>query len=456
MIAQKAARVVADIVYREIDVQIHPQVKFDVPTICVANHFGGLSDAILVVDTLPVMPRIVARDVIWKIPVAGTIMRSVGAIPVHRRADGPSPAAVGGPPASDPAAGQVVANDSMFDSCFAALRDNATILIFPEGVTQEDPHIAPIKTGAARIALGAARRNVQGLQVVPVGVHYEDKAGFRNSALVNIGAPIRISDWLAAHPGDEPDQVRALTAEVELALRAVAPDYPDWQTCRDLELAADVMLHDVDAGSLPVRYGDRCLVADHLSARAAISAGADVQPQPPDGPDRGRALLAAVGSYRAQMRGLRVGDLAIRRVSAPGAHRSERSWIGSLLLILLLGPYALVGLAMVALPWLLVKLTRLARLAPAVQASLTPAVVILVFGLQWASILWRGWDSDGFSGVFVALVLPPFFVAVAVFVVERIVLLARRAGVRRLRPSAKVAAAQQAREAVGDAAWELV
>lgn len=455
MIAQKAARMVADIVYREIDVRVHPQVTFDRPTICVANHFGGLSDAILVVDTLPVMPRIVARDVIWRIPIAGQIMRGVGAIPVHRRADGPAPESgaevEAGHAGSKPA--QPIANDDMFSSCFSALAEGATILIFPEGVTQEDPHIAPIKTGAARIALGAARRGVPGLQVVPVGVHYEDKAGFRNSALVNIGAPLSISDWLAEHPGDEPQQVRALTVDIELALRAAAPDYPDWQTCRDLELAAEVMLHDVDAGSLPVRYGDRSLIADHLAARAGISAGASAQT--PDGPTRGRGLLEAVGSYRMQMNGLRVGDLAIRRVGGSGAPRSERSWIGSLLLILLLGPYALVGLAMVALPWLLVKLTRLARLAPAVQASVTPAMVILVFGLQWLSILWRGWENDGLTGIFIGLVLPPFFVAVAVFVVERFVLLARRLTVRALRPSAKVAAAQQAREAVGNAAWEL-
>jgi 1-acyl-sn-glycerol-3-phosphate acyltransferase len=448
-VAQKLSRALSFIVFRDVDIRIHPDANFAGPTICVANHFGGLSDAVLIVGSLPVMPRVVARDVIWKTPVAGRIMLGLRAIPVHRRADG-----AGG------------ANDDMFSSCFQAMAEESTILIFPEGVTQEPPHIAPVKTGAARIALGAAERGVQGIQIVPIGLHYADKAGFRDSVLVNIGPPIDVEPWLAPATAPSPDvpaedgpagdaqaRVKSLTAHVERALREVAPDYPDWQTCRDFELAAEVLLHDVDAGSLPVRYGDRCLIADTLARRAAAdNAGGPTGTGDGDGAE----LLAAVGDYRAQMRRVRARDLALRRFGNSNIPRSERNWIGSLLLVLLLSGYALIGLLMVLLPWLLVRLTRLARLAPAVQASVTPAVALLVFGLQWLITLGRGWMNDGFTGLFLGIVLPPFFVACALLVSERLVMLFRRLGVRHLRSSPGVQAAKAARDRVSDLAWELV
>ncbi len=40
------------------------------PVAAVSNHFGGLADAVLLVDASPRLPRIVARDVIWKVPIA--------------------------------------------------------------------------------------------------------------------------------------------------------------------------------------------------------------------------------------------------------------------------------------------------------------------------------------------------------------------------------------------------
>lgn len=415
MIMQRINRALVDVVFREIDVRIHPRANFDGPTICVGNHFGGLADAILIVDSLPRMPRVVARDVIWRIPVAGQVMRALRAIPVHRRADG----AVG-------------SNDEMFASCFEALAQGDVILIFPEGVTQEEPNMAPIKTGAARIALGALARGVTDLQIVPVGLHYADKAGFRSSALVNVGAPIDVSVGDAGNPAD----VRALTDQIAAAMHRAAPDYPDWPTCRLFEEAATVMLNDVDAGSVPIRYGDRALLADRLYARAR---------------DR-EEIEGAAGSYREARAPMRLGDLPVRRVRSAPVARTERSWLLALVLILVLLPYAIAGAALAVIPWLLVRASRLFRLAPAVQASLTPALALLSFGGLWLWLLIATLGS-GPGNVVLAVLLPPFFVACTVMVAERAALLWRRWLVRKLPAGPAADALVGHREAVSDVAW---
>ena len=87
-IARRFSRAVSSLVYREIDVAVDPSVRAGGPIVLVANHFGGLADGVLLVDALPTMPRVVARDVIWRIPVLGQIARAAGGIPVHQRADG--------------------------------------------------------------------------------------------------------------------------------------------------------------------------------------------------------------------------------------------------------------------------------------------------------------------------------------------------------------------------------
>ncbi len=63
------------------------------------------------------------------------------------------------------------------------------VLIFPEGTSEHVPRLLPLKTGVARIALGAeARRKAAGapqdVALVPVSVRYDDPTSFRSRARV--------------------------------------------------------------------------------------------------------------------------------------------------------------------------------------------------------------------------------------------------------------------------------
>ncbi len=160
--------------YRDVEYYAPESVPPDAPQLTVSNHFGGFADGLILLHVLPRRPGIVARDVIWKVPVAGRLMSWFGGIPVHKPEDRDSP----------------TSNDEMFRSCYEALRGGGHILIFPEGVTRDEPSIAPVKTGAARISLGARETGVGGLRILPVGIHYEDKAALRSRVFVNAGRPL--------------------------------------------------------------------------------------------------------------------------------------------------------------------------------------------------------------------------------------------------------------------------
>lgn len=386
--------------YRDIEV-VADATAGEGPVLIVSNHFGGVADAVLLTYLCPRFPRIVARDVIWRVPGVGRLMRAVGAIPVHK--------------ASDAGDGRSV-NDAMFASCYDALREGSAVLIFPEGVTQDDPFLAPVKTGAARIALGAHARGAHGLMVQPVGIHYEDKAAFRSRVLVAFGEPFALEEFLARVPGrgevgaDDRPTVDALTEHISVALRSCAPDYRSWDEARDLQLAARVTLRSVGtaAGLKAPPLALTEVIAGHLATR----------------PDESRRRVRdAAQRYRSSLEGLGMSDYQL----AGGL--STPRLVGRIVLDAVLGlvllPYAALGAAFGLVPYLLTRATRLVPAAPAVLATVMPVVALLVFLLEWVSAAALVGSRGGWERGVVAALLIPAFVGSTVLVSERALLLGR-------------------------------
>ncbi|HEY0776706.1 MAG TPA: 1-acyl-sn-glycerol-3-phosphate acyltransferase, partial [Gemmatirosa sp.] len=134
-----------------------------------------------------------------------------------------------------PAAERAAANAAMFRAAETALAAGDAIALFPEGISHLRPSLAPLKTGAARLALGAARE-LGAFPIVPVGITLDDRAIFRSTGLLVVGPPVGWADLAAAvAPGDgepAPDLVRALTRRIDEALRAVTAGYASWDDAR--------------------------------------------------------------------------------------------------------------------------------------------------------------------------------------------------------------------------------
>ncbi len=178
-IIRKVATLIVKGVYRKVDVYVYQSdvEAIDIPRVSVANHFGGFADPLLLVYASPRLPRVIARDVIWKFAPARWVMNWARAIPVHKP--------------EDRGAGS---NDVMFGSAYGALEERSHVMIFPEGLTRDEPSIAPVKTGAARIVLGARAQGVKGIQITPAGIYYENKASLRSDVSIQVGASINLDE----------------------------------------------------------------------------------------------------------------------------------------------------------------------------------------------------------------------------------------------------------------------
>ena len=129
------------IFFRRIEISGLERVPREGPVIFVLNHPNGLIDPGFLLCLAPRRVSFLAKAPLFRMPVIGIFCRAFEAIPVHRRQD----------EGSDPSH-----NRETFETARAVLARGGAIAICPEGKSHSDPKLRPLKTGAARIALGAA------------------------------------------------------------------------------------------------------------------------------------------------------------------------------------------------------------------------------------------------------------------------------------------------------------
>jgi hypothetical protein len=116
-------------------------------------------------------------------------------------------------------------NAASFESILAVLEKQGAVLIFPEGKSHSEPALAPLKTGISRMALSAIRnRGVESLQIIPLGLSFEDKGTPGTAVLAEIGEPITARDIEAREVDDLTGLIAERLAAVSLRSPAPAPD----------------------------------------------------------------------------------------------------------------------------------------------------------------------------------------------------------------------------------------
>src|SRR5215831_2261301 len=150
--------------FRRIEVVGVQNVSLNQPVIFVLNHPNALVDPVFLLCLAPRRISFVAKAPLFRMPVVGYFVRALDSLPAYRRQDQGE---------------DVTKNLETFAAARKLLAKEITIGICPEGVSHDEPGLRPIKTGAARIALGAASTGeVHDLKIVPGGLYYTSKTTF--------------------------------------------------------------------------------------------------------------------------------------------------------------------------------------------------------------------------------------------------------------------------------------
>jgi 1-acyl-sn-glycerol-3-phosphate acyltransferase len=365
--------------YRRVEVVGVERVPRHGPLIVAANHQNALVDPMVVMAALPRTLRPVAKAPLFRHPLIAPFLKLVGAIPVERRQE---------------AGAGALRNEAAFAAVADALGRGGAILIFPEGGSQPEPVLMPLRTGTARMMATATAAGMR-VTLLPVGLVFHEPGTFRTGrALVIVGEPVDVADLST---GDEAG-IRAVTERLAAALRAVMVEAQNRDTLRLLSLLETIAAEGA---------------ARDAASRAAWMRGAieTYRRLQTTAPERAERFRIEVERYAKDL------ELAGVTPTQPGrTYRAGAVWRFTLREgIALAGglPAALVGMVLHVLPY---QATALAVRWLTDDADMAATYKLLagavLYPLLWAAETWLGWWLGGVPlalAVVLAIVPTGFF-----------------------------------------------
>jgi glycerol-3-phosphate O-acyltransferase / dihydroxyacetone phosphate acyltransferase len=380
------ARVISRLFYR---IDLAGYVPVSGAVLLLANHPNALLDPAIVWATSGRDVRFLAKSTLFEGAFA-PVLKGAGAIPVYRRLD----------QGVDPSR-----NAETFEAVDRALADGHAVCVFPEGMSHSAGKLAPLRTGAARMALGAERQGIP-VRLVAVGLNFDRKTAFRSRVTILYGQPFSVRD-LVTETADEQITVRLVTERIAMQMRRLVVE-ADPET--DAALVARVERLYAAA------RGRAASPEERVARRQAIAIGID------------RLRRADQPRFLEIARRLRRYDQRLRRFQLRDRHLDwdvsmraavqfvVREAAAGIVLI----PLAAAGFAIFWVPYQLTGL--LARRATSerdVAATAKVFVGTAVYGVWLVLIVVLIWFLTGGRMAAFAAVLLPMLAIAGLFAVER-------------------------------------
>lgn len=170
-------RLTSHLFYENIRVGGLENIPKDKPVVLAVNHPNSFLDAVIVGAVINRPTHFLARGDAFNNKFVKPILHSLNMLPVYRLSEGKE---------------NLNKNTETFDACQNILEERKVVIIFAEGLSENNWALRPLKKGPARIAIKAwnSSSNSQDMFVVPVGLTYEHFKGAGKNIMVNFGKPI--------------------------------------------------------------------------------------------------------------------------------------------------------------------------------------------------------------------------------------------------------------------------
>ncbi|GAA5884001.1 hypothetical protein JCM6882_002097 [Rhodosporidiobolus microsporus] len=241
-------RFVLGVFYSSVVVEGEELVPEDgIPCMLTANHSNSLTDALLLVTTVPSsrrsLIRLTAKDTQFgRGTFSSWLIEAAGTLPIKRPKDH---------------RGEKVDNSVVFEKLISSLEMGDAVCVFPEGMSRYHPEIAPLRQGVSRIISDTLTRQRDNtnfrLAVQTCSITYLHRNLFRSDVLVTFHHPIYVSS--STHPAllspssptpssssttapttttpeAHESAIRALTSQISTSLRSGILDAPSWAHLR--------------------------------------------------------------------------------------------------------------------------------------------------------------------------------------------------------------------------------
>lgn len=147
------------------------------PLLLAANHPNSFLDAVIIASYCRRKTFVLVRGDAFSNKWAGWILRKIYCLPIYRKSEG---------------RGLMGQNENTFSESLEWLRKGYNILIFAEGVCENEWKLRNLGKGAARLACRAWQDHevAKTFRVLPVGITYDDFDRIGKKAFLMVGAPL--------------------------------------------------------------------------------------------------------------------------------------------------------------------------------------------------------------------------------------------------------------------------
>ncbi|MCB0638224.1 MAG: 1-acyl-sn-glycerol-3-phosphate acyltransferase [Lewinella sp.] len=276
-------------------------LHFRGPGLLVSNHPNTLLDPLNAAVRARQQVFFLANAGLFNHPVANWLLNRLYCIPIKRQHE---------------KGGQHINNADSFKRSHDHLAQGGVMYIAPEGGSELERRLRPIKTGTARIALGAeARHDFQlGVHIYPVGLNYEHPQHCGSRQFVRAGEPIRVADWQDAYRADPINAVRDLTHHLAASLQDLLIHTEDLEQDKLLYRLETILQHDEPVSPEDYHFRGRHLLTHLKQLRR-------------EAPNAYTRLQEEAADYRRQLRELHLTDRGL--APATPARLGWWGWIGA-------------------------------------------------------------------------------------------------------------------------------
>jgi len=144
------------------------------------NHHNSFLDPILLASRLPFPTHFLARGDALKGKIGALLMKHFCILPVWREKEGRD---------------NLKSNYATFDRCQEIWKNKGSVMIFSEGLCENDWHLKPLPKGTARLVWQAYEQG-QTPEIIPTGINYEHFRGLGKQCEIRVGTPMPYADLL--------------------------------------------------------------------------------------------------------------------------------------------------------------------------------------------------------------------------------------------------------------------
>ena len=288
-LVRPVARIALKIYFRKIYLSGIENLPKDKPIILAANHPTAFLEPCLLACLLPQPLHFLVRGDFFDKPIFRAMLESLQMIPIYRM--------------KDKGIEGVKNNFSTLDIVYEHLKKKHTILILAEGRTIHEKRLRPIQKGAARMAIGAIEK-YPGLdvQIVPLGVNYDEVLRFRSFVMLDIGEPIDVKTYLQNNQLHPAKTIKKITADLtdKLKERVVQIEQPTDEVLVEQLLQ---LHHPIAVAMLPIQLADRFPLEQQMQLATKVN----TMPF-----DEKEALKKRVASYFGRLDKFELTDAALQ------------------------------------------------------------------------------------------------------------------------------------------------